>query len=30
MEAAGIAFVHQELNVINDLTVADNIFLCRE
>ena len=30
MEAAGIAFVHQELNVINDLTVADNIFLRRE
>ena len=30
MEAAGIAFVHQELNVINDLTVADNLFLCRE
>ena len=30
MENAGIAFVHQELNVINDLTVADNIFLCRE
>jgi len=30
MEEAGIAFVHQELNVINDLTVADNIFLCRE
>ena len=30
MERAGIAFVHQELNVINDLTVADNIFLRRE
>lgn len=30
MEAAGIAFVHQELNVINDLTVSDNIFLCKE
>ena len=30
MEAAGIAFVHQELNVINDLTVAENIFLRRE
>ncbi len=30
MESAGIAFVHQELNVINDLTVSDNIFLCRE
>ncbi|MBO6000675.1 MAG: sugar ABC transporter ATP-binding protein [Spirochaetales bacterium] len=30
MEEAGIAFVHQELNVINDLTVVDNIFLTRE
>lgn len=30
MEKAGIAFVHQELNVINDLTVADNIFLTKE
>lgn len=30
MEAAGIAFVHQELNVINDLSVSDNIFLCKE
>lgn len=30
MEDAGIAFVHQELNVINDLSVADNIFLCKE
>ena len=30
MEEAGVAFVHQELNVINDLTVADNIFLTRE
>ncbi len=30
MENAGIAFVHQELNVINDLSVADNIFLRRE
>ncbi len=30
MEKAGIAFVHQELDVINDLTVADNIFLNRE
>ena len=26
MEAAGIAFVHQELNVINDLKVYENIF----
>lgn len=30
MEGAGIAFVHQELNVINDLSVSDNIFLTRE
>ena len=30
MEQAGIAFVHQELNVINDLSVADNIFLRKE
>jgi len=30
MEQAGIAFVHQEINVINDLTVAENIFLNRE
>lgn len=30
MEAAGIAFVHQELSVINDLTVYENIFLNRE
>ena len=27
MEDAGIAFVHQELSVINDLTVYENIFL---
>lgn len=30
MEDAGIAFVHQELSVINDLTVYENIFLNRE
>ncbi len=30
MEDAGIAFVHQELSVINDLSVTDNIFLCGE
>ena len=30
MEEAGIAFVHQELSVINDLTVYENIFLNRE
>ncbi len=29
-EKLGIAFVHQELNVINDLRVFENIFLCRE
>ena len=30
MEKAGIAFVHQELNIVNDLTVSENIFLNRE
>nr|MDA3846256.1 ATP-binding cassette domain-containing protein [Vallitaleaceae bacterium] len=30
MEQAGIAFVHQEINVVNDLTVYENIFLNRE
>ena len=30
MKKAGIAFVHQELNVVNDLTVSENIFLNRE
>lgn len=30
MEAAGIVFVHQELNVVNDLTAYENIFLNRE
>ena len=30
MEEAGIAFVHQELSVINDLSVYENIFLNRE
>lgn len=30
MEKAGIAFVHQEINVINDLMVFENIFLNRE
>lgn len=29
-EAAGIAFVHQELNLINDLRVYENVFLNRE
>lgn len=30
MEQAGIAFVHQEINVVNDLTVFENIYLNRE
>jgi len=30
MESVGIAFVHQELNVVNDLTVFENIFLNKE
>lgn len=30
MEKAGIAFVHQEINVVNDLRVFENIFLNRE
>lgn len=30
MERAGIAFVHQEVNVVNDLCVFENIFLNRE
>lgn len=30
MEKAGIAFVHQEINIINDLSVSENIFLNRE
>jgi ribose transport system ATP-binding protein len=30
MERAGLAFVHQELNVVNDLSVAENIFFNRE
>lgn len=29
-EDAGIAFVHQELNLFNDLKVYENIFLCKE
>jgi ribose transport system ATP-binding protein len=29
-EAAGIAIIHQELNLVPDLTVAENIFLARE
>jgi len=30
VEQAGIAFVHQELNLFNDLTVYENIFLRKE
>lgn len=30
VEKAGIAFVHQELNLFNDLTVYENIFLGQE
>ena len=29
-EAEGIAIIHQELNLVPELTVADNIFLGRE
>lgn len=29
-QSAGIAFIHQELNLVRDLTVAENIFLGRE
>ena len=29
-ERAGIAIIHQELNLVPELTVADNIFLGRE
>jgi ribose transport system ATP-binding protein len=28
--AAGIAFIHQELNLINDLTIYENMFIGRE
>lgn len=27
-EEAGISIVHQELNMMNDLTVAQNLFIC--
>jgi ribose transport system ATP-binding protein len=30
MQHAGISMIHQELNLLNELTVAQNIFLCRE
>ncbi|WP_313533054.1 ATP-binding cassette domain-containing protein, partial [Exiguobacterium sp.] len=29
-EEAGIAFIHQELNILPDLTVTENLFLGRE
>lgn len=29
-DSVGIAFVHQELNLFNHLTVYENIFLCKE
>lgn len=29
-QAAGISIIHQELNLIPELSVAENIFLCRE
>jgi len=30
MQNLGISMIHQELNLLNELTVAQNIFLCRE
>lgn len=30
MQALGVSMIHQELNLLNELTVAQNIFLCRE
>jgi ribose transport system ATP-binding protein len=30
MQRAGVSMIHQELNLLNELTVAQNIFLCRE
>ncbi|MCF7929210.1 MAG: sugar ABC transporter ATP-binding protein [Spirochaetales bacterium] len=30
MEKRGVSMIHQELNLLNQLTVAQNIFLCRE
>jgi ABC-type sugar transport system ATPase subunit len=30
MQHAGVSMIHQELNLLNELTVAQNIFLCRE
>jgi ABC-type sugar transport system ATPase subunit len=30
MQHLGVSMIHQELNLLNELTVAQNIFLCRE
>lgn len=30
VQGCGISMIHQELNLLEDLTVAQNIFLCRE
>ena len=30
MQHLGVSMIHQELDLLNDLTVAQNIFLCRE
>ena len=30
MQNAGVSMIHQELNFLDELTVAQNIFLCRE
>jgi len=30
MQHVGISMIHQELNLLNELSVAQNIFLCRE
>lgn len=30
MQRAGVSMIHQELNLLNDLTVAQNVFLSRE
>jgi ABC-type sugar transport system ATPase subunit len=30
MQRLGVSMIHQELNLLNELTVAQNIFLCRE
>jgi ribose transport system ATP-binding protein len=30
MQRAGVSMIHQELNLLDELTIAQNIFLCRE